>query len=178
MSTPLQQSPLHGYGVFATEDLAEDYVGIPMEGTFLVYDCISDALESAASDGVPRYGFCVTDQLRKICVSSEGVRDTAALYLMPDPCSPWFYLNTVSSVGGVRHEEDFNVLPEIVFSSIASSEESSWEGIFETLGDPAKGIILRLSKPVPKGQELLVDYPLGNQQCPVEGAAEGEDDSD
>ena len=160
------------------EDLAEDYVGIPMEGTFLVYDCISDALESAASDGVPRYGICVTDQLRKICVSSEGVRDTAALYLMPDPCSPWFYLNTVSSVGGVRHEEDFNVLPEIVFSSIASSEESSWEGIFETLGDPAKGIILRLSKPVSKGQELLVDYPLGNPQCPVEGAAEGEDDSD
>ena len=82
------------------EDLAENYVGIPMEGTFLVYDCISDALESAASDGVPRYGICVTDQLRKICVSTEGVRSTAALYLMPDPCSPWFYLNTVSSVGG------------------------------------------------------------------------------
>ena len=160
MSTPLQQLPLHGYGVFATEDLAEDYVGIPMEGTFHVYDCISDALASSASDGVPRYGFCVTDQLRKICVSTEGVRGTAALYLMPDPCSPWFYLNTESSVGGVRHEVGFNVLPEIVFSSIASSEESSWEGIFETLGDPAKGMILRLSKPFPKGQEFLVDTHL------------------
>ena len=63
--------------VFATEHLAEDYVGIPMEGTFHVYDYISDALESAASDGVPRYGCCVTDQLRNICVSSEGVRDAA-----------------------------------------------------------------------------------------------------
>ena len=79
---------------------------------------------------------------------------------------------------GVRHEKDFNVLPEIAFSSIASSEDSSWEGVFETLGDPATGIILRLSKPVSMGPELLVDYPLGNQQCPVEGAAEGEDDSD
>ena len=82
---PLQQSPLHGYGVFAREDLAADYVGAPLEDTFHVFDCIGDALDSVGIDGVPRYGVCVVDHLHRICAPNKGVRDTAGLYLMPDP---------------------------------------------------------------------------------------------
>ena len=174
---PLQQSPLHGYGVFVSEDLAADYLGVPLEGTFHVFDCIGDALDSVGIDGVPRYGVCVADHLRRICAPNEGVRDTAGLYLMPDPCSPWYYLNTASAVGSSRHEEELNVLPDIVFRCPASSGEGSLVNVFETLHDLAKGIVLRLSKPIPKGRELLVDYPLGDLQRPVEREAEEGDDS-
>ncbi len=154
-----QESPLHGYGLFAQEDLGTDYIGVPLEGSFEVFHNVDDAVERVYNDGIPRYGVCNTDALRKLCLGNEGLRDKAALYLKPDPCSPWFYLNTMSTADS-RRVEELNVLPDIVFSS--RTIRASDTNIYDTLKDPANGIVLKLSQHVCKGGELLVDYPLGD----------------
>ena len=100
----------------------------------------------------------------------KGLGTQLGLYLMPDSCSPWFYLNTVLFVGGIRGEEELSVLPDIVFCYPARREECSRE--MASRRGPAKGIVLRLSKAVPEGREFLVDYPLGDILRPVERGAE------
>ena len=49
------------------------------------------------------------------------------LCLMPDPCSPWFNLDRIFFVGGIRGEEERSVLPDIVFRYPASREEGRRE---------------------------------------------------
>ena len=57
----------------------------------------------------------------------EGLGTQLGLHLMPDPCNPWFHLNRVFFVGGVRGEEEVSVLPGIVFRYPASREKGSRE---------------------------------------------------
>ena len=57
----------------------------------------------------------------------KGLGTQLGLYLMPGPCSPWSYFNTVFLVGGIRDEEELSVLPDIVFRYPASREEGSRE---------------------------------------------------
>ena len=49
----------------------------------------------------------------------KGLGMQLGLYLMPDPCSPWFRLDGVVLVGGIRGEEGYSVFLDIVFRYIA-----------------------------------------------------------
>ena len=72
-------------------------------------------------------GFVLSNSVAGFTSRLKGLGTQLGLYLMPDPCSPWFYLDRVFFVGGIRGEEERSVLPDIVFRYPASREEGSRE---------------------------------------------------
>ena len=72
-------------------------------------------------------GFVLPISVAEFTSRLKGLGTQLGLYLMPDPFSPWFYLNTVFFVGGIRGEEELSALPDIVFCYPASREEGSRE---------------------------------------------------
>lgn len=137
-----------------------DYVGLPLEGTFHVYDSLDHVLLAVEQDGVPRYLVCDADQLRKICAEHESIRAESCLYIKPDPRSPWYYMNSTYSASDPRNV-DANVKPSCPFSKRVLRVDDDF---FDILQSPANCVLFGVSKPVTKGSEMLLTYPLpGNQ---------------
>ena len=109
------------------------------------------------ADGVPRYGVCNSDTLRKICAPHESVRDGAGLYLRPDPCNPWYYMNSTAGATDGAPTAEQNVSPELIFSGrgVVFSDKP-----FQILENPSNGLKFRVKHAVSKGTELLIDYPI------------------
>jgi len=77
---PFQGSGIHGHGIFTRENLDSTYAGIPVEGSFHIYNSTDQLLGVVKNDGVPRYAIGDTDTLRKLCSPQGGaVRERAVL---------------------------------------------------------------------------------------------------
>lgn len=66
---------MHGYGVFSSDDLGDEFTGMPLEGSFHVYDSIEGVLEDVARDKLPRCAIGLTETLWAACVPHELVRE-------------------------------------------------------------------------------------------------------
>ena len=64
---PFQRSRFHIHGIFASKNLDSTYAGMPVEGSFHIYN--STLLGAVKGDGVLRYAIGDTDTLRKLCAS-------------------------------------------------------------------------------------------------------------
>ena len=122
-----------------------------------MFNSIEDVLAVVLADGVPRYGVCNSDTLRKICAPHESVRDGAGLYLRPDPCNPWYYMNSTAGVTDGAPTAEQNVRLELVFSGrgVVFSDKP-----FQILENSSNGLNFRIKHAVSKGTELLIDYPI------------------
>ena len=97
-----QASSVHGRGLFASKDFStvDDFIPVPLEGSFEVYDSSDDCLEVAKKTGVPRFRVC--DNVSPLLSKSEVARPTSTPYLVPDRTCPLFCMN--SSGGNVDVE--------------------------------------------------------------------------
>ncbi|CAM9519081.1 unnamed protein product, partial [Ascophyllum nodosum] len=101
-------SRIHGHGLFTSKNLDSTYyAGMPVEGSFHVYNSTDQLFGAVKSDGVLRYAIGDTDTLlRKLCAPHEAVREGAVLYLRPDPSNFWFYANFSANT-----DVEANILP-------------------------------------------------------------------
>lgn len=101
----------------------------------------------AEKDGMPR--FLVSSNLSPFLSGSEVARPGAALYLVPHPASPLYYLN--SSIGKADCE---NYEPKVVFKSSRDTKGD----IKKLLSNATNCVTFEVSKQVEKGTELLAFY--------------------
>ena len=87
-----QASRVHGQGLFAKKDFntVDDFIPLPLEGSFEVHDSLDDCLDVAKKSEVPRFKVC--DSMSHFLSQSEVSRPTSAPYLVPDRTCPLFYI--------------------------------------------------------------------------------------
>ena len=88
--------------MFASKEFGtvDDFIPVPLEGSFEVHDSREDCLEIAKKSGIPRFRVC--DDVSPFLSKSEVARPTSGLYLVPDRTCRLFYMN--SSAGDAEVE--------------------------------------------------------------------------
>lgn len=76
--------------------IADYYTDLPLEGSFLIYDRLDDAVKAIENDDVPQYVVA-----RIICKTftrstSQYTAEEASLYLKPDQRSLSYCINSAS----------------------------------------------------------------------------------
>ena len=113
MLVPFQGSRIHGHGLFTSKNLDSTYAGMPVEGSFHIYNSTDHLLGAVKRDGVTKYAIGDTDTLRKLCGPHEAGREGAVLCLRPDPSNPWFYVNSSANT-----DVEANILPDVPFRKV------------------------------------------------------------
>ena len=112
MLVPFQGSRIHGHGL-TSKNRDSTYAGMPVEGSFHIYNSTDHLFGAVKRDGVPRYAIGDTDTLQKLCAPHEAVREGAVLCLRPDPSNPWFYVNSSDNT-----DAEANILPDVPFRKV------------------------------------------------------------
>ena len=166
MLVPFQGSRIHGHGLFTSKNLDSTYAGMPVEGSFHIYNSTDQLLGAVKSDGVPRYAIGDTDTLRKLCAPHEAVREGAVLCLRPDPSNPWFYANSSANT-----DVEANILPDVPFRKVRVKTPKD---ALELLSEASNVAVFKVVSQVVKGTELVFDYPvLAN-----DGSVDDQDDDE
>ena len=158
MLVPFQGSRFHVHGLLASKNLDSTYAGMPVEGSFHIYN--STLLGAVESDGVLRYAIGDTDTLRKLCAPHEAVRDGAVLCLRPDPSNSWFYVNSSANT-----DVEANILPDVPFRKV---RVKTLKDALELLSEASNVGVFKVVSQVVKGAELVFDYPVFENDASVE----------
>ena len=83
-------SSVHGQGLFAKKDFntVDDFIPVPLEGSFEVQDSLDDCHDAAKKSGVPRFKVC--DSMHYFMSKRSVARSTSVLYLIPERTCPLF----------------------------------------------------------------------------------------
>ena len=158
MAPILQESAVHGYGVFAGKDLSPEFPGIPVEGSFHVFDSFAQVCDEAEANGVPIFPVGDEECLRKLCDKHESVRHGALLCLKPSACNPWYYSN--SSCKSTNHPVlETNLKGGARFASI-NKKLKTLKDSPEALRVAGNVLTLTVNQSVKKDVELFIDYPF------------------
>ena len=149
-----QASRVHGQGLFAKNDFStvDDFIPLPLEGSFEVHDSLDDCLDVAKKSEVPRFKVC--DSMSHFLSQSEVSRPTSALYLVPDRTCPLFYMN--SSAGDAESEN-------FVAKTILKPSKDFKKGVVdvkEFLRNAKNCVCFSISVKVQKGNELFAFYEI------------------
>ena len=150
--------------MFASKEFGtvDDFIPVPLEGSFEVHDSREDCLEVAKKSGIPRFRVC--DDVSPFLSKSEVARPTSGLYLVPDRTCPLFYMN--SSAGDAEVE---NFAAKIIL-------KPRWDlkggvvNVNDLLRNAKNSMRITISERVQKGTELFAFDELGEDES-------GEDDS-
>ena len=168
MLVPFQGSRIHGHGLFTSKNLDSTYyAGMPVEGSFHVYNSTDQLFGAVKSDGVLRYAIGDTDTLlRKLCAPHEAVREGAVLYLRPDPSNFWFYANFSANT-----DVEANILPDVPFRKV---KVKTPKDALELLSKANNVAGFKVASQVVKGTEVVFDYPVFENDA----SADDQDDDD
>ena len=159
-----QGSRIHDRGLFTSKNLDSTYAGMPVEGSFHIYNSTDQLLGAVKRDGVPRYAIGDTDMLRKLCAPHEAVREEAVLCLRPDPSNPWFYVNSSANT-----DVEANILPDVPFRKVRVKTPKD---ALELLSEASNVAVFKVVSQVVKGTELVFDYPVfandGSKKIPLQ----------
>ena len=89
--------------MFASKEFGtvNDFIPVPLEGSFEVHDSREDCLEVAKKSGIAR--FIVCDDVSPFLSKSEVARPTSGLYLVPARTCPLFYMNSFAGDAEVEN---------------------------------------------------------------------------
>lgn len=150
----LQASGVHGRGLFASKEFAspENFIPVPLVGSFEVHDSLDDCLEVAKKSGIPRFRVC--DNTFPFLSKSEVARPFSGLYLVPDRTCPLFYMNSA------RDDEVQNFTARTILKPSRDFRGGEID-IKDFLRDAKNSLCFSINCRVPKGTELLTFYELG-----------------
>lgn len=142
--------------MFAAKDFTDACAGLPIEGSFIVYDTREQLLNAVTEGGVPRYVMCGSDSLRKMCAGHELVRDGATLTLKPDRSCPWYYRNSSFVADGGTAKLD-NAIEKYL---IVDRKLRSGDNVREILADAINGVVVVVKNGVKEGDGVVFWLPL------------------
>lgn len=88
-----------------------------------------------------------------MCAINESARDGVELFLKPDPCNPWFYVNSAAAADS-EPPRVTKIRRECIFGT---RRIDRIDEVYDILRDSSNSIILGVTQTVQHGLKLLLE---------------------